>query len=271
MIILLKNLPLTAVLAACLTAALTLSPAAAQTPRKAKPDSAAAARQNAIADSNLQAAKSSLEAIEASPQITRRQLSATVDADVLRGYKALQLNQFAQAREAYSQALTRNATQRDALLGIAYAHQALGDTAQATSTLRRLVELYPRDSEAMSALFLIGGGDAQIEESRLKQLLDRSERPAALHYALGVLYFDQNRAGEAERAFDRAVQLDPEQPDYAYNLALALDRLGRIRDAARQYVAALNLANNTNAAFSRDVARARLRVLTTTADTVKQP
>lgn len=246
-----------------------------QTPRKTQvktqsKSSAAAVQQNIIIDSNLQTAKNTAEALEASPQITRRQLSAVVDADVLRGYKALQLNQFAQAREAYSQALTRSATQRDALLGIAYAHHALGDTAQAVATLRRLVELYPRDSDAMSALFLIGGGDAQTEESRLKQLLERSERPAALHYALGVLYFDQNRAGEAERAFDRAVQLEPEQPDYAYNLALSLDRLGRAREAARQYVAALNLANNTSAAFSRDIARARLRVLTAT-DSTKQP
>jgi Flp pilus assembly protein TadD len=186
-----------------------------------------------------------------------------VDPDVQRGYKALQQNQFGQAREAYSQALTRNPTQRDALLGIAYAHHALGNTEQALSTLRRLVDLYPRDSDAMSAIYLISGGDLQVEETRFKQLLERSEAPAALHYTLGVLYFDQNRFGEAERAFSRASSIAPDQPDYAYNLALALDRLGRARDAARQYVVALNLANLSNAVFSRDLARARLKILTT--------
>jgi Flp pilus assembly protein TadD len=210
----------------------------------------------------MQLARNALEKIEAQPIITRRQLLATVDPEVMRGYTALQQNQFSQAREAYSQVLTKNATQRDALLGIAYAHHALGDTAQAMSTLRRLIELYPRDSDASSALYLIGGGDPQAEESRFKQLLERSEHPATLHYALGVLYFEQARYGEAERSFARAASMDPDQPDYAYNLALSLDRLGKIREAARQYVSALNLANQASAVFSRDLARARLRALT---------
>ncbi len=197
-------------------------------------------------------------------QIQRGTLKASVDADVMRGYKALSQNQFSQAREAYSQVLSSNPTQRDALLGIAYAHQALGNTDQAVSTLRRLVELYPRDSDGMSALYLIGGGDLVAEETRFKQLLDRSEYPAAVHYTLGVIYFEQRRFGEAERAFSRASSLSPTQPDYAYNLALALDQLGRSRDAARQYVVALNLANQTSAVFSRDLARARLKILTAT-------
>lgn len=198
------------------------------------------------------------------PRITRGQLAAAVDADILRGYKALQQNQFGQAREAYSQALGRSPTQRDALLGIAYAHHALGSTEQALSTLRRLVELYPRDSNAISAIYLISGGDIQAEETRFKQLLERSEHPAALHYTLGVLYYDQSRFGEAERAFSRAAAIEPDQPDYAYNLALSLDRLGRAREAARQYVVALNLANQKNAVFSRDLARSRLKILTAT-------
>lgn len=214
---------------------------------------------------SLQSAKAAIEQVEPLPHITRRQSNVVVDPEVMRGYAALQQNQFSQAREAYSQVLTKNPTQRDALLGIAYAHHALGDTAQALSTLRRLIELYPRDSDASSALYLIGGGDPLAEETRFKQLLERSERPAILHYALGVLYFEQSRYGEAERSFYKAVSMDPDQPDYAYNLALSMDRLGRVRDAARQYVSALNLANQASSVFSRDVARSRLRALTTAA------
>jgi tetratricopeptide (TPR) repeat protein len=234
----------------------------AQTTRRQKQTTKTSTQQQAIVESNIQVAKDAFDKIEAAPHITRRQLIAAVDPEVLRGYTALQQNQFSQAREAYSQVLAKNATHRDALLGIAYAHHALGDTAQAMSTLRRLIELYPRDSDASSALYLIGGGDPQIEESRLKQLLERGERPAILHYALGVLYFEQTRYGEAERSFAKAVSMDPDQPDYAYNLALSLDRLGRIREAARQYVVALNLANQASAVFSRDIARTRLRALT---------
>ncbi len=199
---------------------------------------------------------------EAEPKITRRQSSDEVDADLMRGYTALQKNQLIQAREAYAQVLLRSPTQRDALLGMAYTHYGLGDTTQALATLRRLIELYPRDGDAASALFLIGGGEAQVQESNLKLLLERSERPAPLYHALGVLYFDQNRFGEAERAFDRALSINPAQADYAFNLALSLDRLGRRREAAQKYVLALNLASQSSAAFNSSVARARLRVLT---------
>jgi Flp pilus assembly protein TadD len=244
------------VLIALLTFALTC---AAQNNRTAEE---MAAKKAVAASSNQKTSQAPAEQTETQLLIQRGTLKASVDADVMRGYKALSQNQFSQAREAYSQVLTSNPTQRDALLGIAYAHQALGNTDQALSTLRRLVELYPRDSDGMSALYLIGGGDLVAEETRFKQLLDRSEHPAAVHYTLGVIYFEQRRFGEAERAFSRASSLSPTQPDYAYNLALALDQLGRSRDAARQYVVALNLANQTSAIFSRDLARARLRILT---------
>ena len=222
----------------------------------------AIAKKNPAANNTPRPTLNQAELVDSQLQIQRNTLRPSVDADIMRGYQALGQNQFAQAREAYSQALTRNPTQRDALLGIAYVHQALGNTDQAISTLRRLVELYPRDSDGMSALYLIGGGDLITEETRFKQLLERSEHPAAVHYTLGVLYYEQNRFGEAERAFSRATSLSPMQPDYAYNLALALDRIGRSREAARQYVVALNLANQTSAVFSRDLARARLRILT---------
>ena len=147
---------------------------------------------------NQRAAPAPTEQTEAQLQIQRGTLKASVDADVMRGYKALGQNQFSQAREAYSQVLASNPTQRDALLGIAYAHQALGNTDQALSTLRRLIELYPRDSDGMSALYLIGGGDLVAEETRFKQLLDRTEYPASVHYTLGVIYFEQRRFGEAD-------------------------------------------------------------------------
>jgi Flp pilus assembly protein TadD len=203
-----------------------------------------------------------LAPVEAIPIITRSQVSAVIDADVLRGYKALQNNQFSDARQAYVLVLSRQASHRDALLGLAYAQYGLGDIAQATGLLKRMMELYPRDSEALSALYLISGGDPAQQESLLMQHLSRAEHPAPLLYALGVLYYDQQRYGEAHRVFSRAFSIEPTQPDYAFNLALSLDRLGQAREAARQYVLALNLANERNAVFSRDIARSRVRVLT---------
>jgi hypothetical protein len=45
-------------------------------------------------------------------------------------------------------------------------------------------------------------------------------------------------------------------------LAVSLDKLGSSREAAKKYVLALNLSNEIAASFNRDIARLRLRVLT---------
>jgi tetratricopeptide (TPR) repeat protein len=61
--------------------------------------------------------------------------------------------------------------------------------------------------------------------------------------------------------FERALSQNPGDPDYHYNLALTLDRLGESRRAIRAYVDALNLSSQRAASFSRDEARARARTL----------
>jgi tetratricopeptide (TPR) repeat protein len=197
-------------------------------------------------------------------RITKRTQAAQVDPDVDKGYRALLAGEYSQAKEFYLLALRRDNGSRDAIIGMAHALHALGDTTTAVSALRRLVDLYPRDAEGIAALSLLGasgGANTTDVESRLKYQAERSSRPAPLLYALGVQYADQNRWGEAKLMFERAVSQNPSDPDYHYNLALTLDRMGESQRALRAYVEALNLSAQRAASFSRDEARARARVL----------
>jgi len=198
-------------------------------------------------------------------RITRRKPAPVVDADVKRGYEALQAGRYGEARSAYEQALKGDGALRDALIGLAWALEGLEDHHGAQAALRRLLELYPRDAEALAAQYLIGGGVPADAAARFKQLAERSERNAPLHFVLGVIQAEQNRWAEARLSFERAVALEPGQPDYLYNLALSLDRLGQGPEAMREYVKALNISFRQPAGFNQEAVRSRLRALAASA------
>lgn len=205
-------------------------------------------------------AQASAASREPDIRITRRKPAPLVDIDVKRGYEALQAGRYGEARGAYEQALKRDGALRDALIGLAWSLEGLEDHQGAQAALRRLLELYPRDAEALAAQYLIGGGNPG-DAARFRQLAERSERNAPLHFALGVIHAEQGRWGEARLAFERAATLEPGQPDYLYNFALSLDRLGQGPEAMRQYVKALNLSFRQPAAFNQEAVRNRLRAL----------
>ena len=199
-------------------------------------------------------------------RISKNSRVPVLDPDIQLGYEALQQFNVAKARQSYLAALQRDGSQRDALLGLLHASHAMGDDVMgdnvtALNALKRLRELYPRDAYALAAAYLITGSGAAETESRFKSLIDHVENSAPLYYALGILYADQGRLGEAHIALDQAVSRSNHQPDYVFNLAVVLDRMGHSASAAKQYVRALNLSNEQPAAFSRDVARSRAKVL----------
>ncbi len=63
---------------------------------------------------------------------------------------------------------------------------------------------------------------------------------------------------QAQAHWFAAVAAAPMQPDYHFNLAVTLDRLGETILAARQYAEALQLAETAGARFDRTAARRRL-------------
>jgi tetratricopeptide (TPR) repeat protein len=54
-----------------------------------------------------------------------------------------------------------------------------------------------------------------------------------LHYNLGVVLEDLDRAADAAAAYEAALRIDPDLADGLYNLALLDEKLGRRRDAIR--------------------------------------
>ncbi|MCS7100510.1 MAG: tetratricopeptide repeat protein, partial [Burkholderiaceae bacterium] len=87
-----------------------------------------------------------------------------------------------------------------------------------------------------------------------------ARRPDApsLHAALGRLLASEERWSEARQAFESAYALAPQRADYAFNLAVASDRLGEVARARTLYERAAQLAERESAA-GIDVEAARRR------------
>jgi tetratricopeptide (TPR) repeat protein len=127
------------------------------------------------------------------------------------------------------------------VLGQAAIATVRGNAEQAARLYGHALELDPRNTTAQAGLIsIIGQADPQLSESRLKQLLAR-EPSGFLYFALGNLYAKQSLWPQAQQAYYQAYQLQPDSPDYAYNLAVGLEHLGQSKIALNYYRRALEL------------------------------
>jgi tetratricopeptide (TPR) repeat protein len=183
----------------------------------------------------------------------------SVDPLVEQAYQAFQRNDLAAARESYQRALAREPTNRDALLGLAAIDVRNRQLSSAEARYLKLLELDPRDSHAVASLITLRGQlDPVASESRLKTLIATQPEAALLHFSLGNQYAQQSRWTEAQSAYFKAYSVDPENADYAFNLAVSLDQLHQGKLALEYYRRALALTEKRAASFTP--AQARLRV-----------
>jgi Flp pilus assembly protein TadD len=182
-----------------------------------------------------------------------------VDPLVEQAYQAFQRNDLAVARDGYQRALAREPTNRDALLGLAAIDVRSGQLNSAEARYLKLLEIDPRDSHAVASLISLRGQlDPVASESRLKSLIASQPEAALLHFSLGNQYAQQSRWSEAQAAYFKAHSVDPENADYAFNLAVSLDQLHQGKLALEYYQRALALTDKRAASFAP--AQARLRV-----------
>ncbi|HET9735029.1 MAG TPA: tetratricopeptide repeat protein [Burkholderiales bacterium] len=182
---------------------------------------------------------------------------------VAAGYAAYQEGKLEAARNEYQLALREEPGNRDALLGLAALDMREQRYESADALYRQVLRTDPRDAYAHAGLLALRGQgiDPVTTESRLKTLLAAEPESAVLNFALGNQYAQQARWAEAQQAYFKAVAAEPENPDYAYNLAVSLEHLRQAGPARDYYRRALALAEGRNASFDRAAAQARVQQL----------
>jgi Tfp pilus assembly protein PilF len=233
-----------------------IQPVRPRQPRQAAAPAAGVSVQRAAAGP---AAPSAPVAAQENPPIAVNARVMSVDPFVEQGYQAFQRNDLAAARDSYQKALAREPYNRDALLGLAAIDVRSGQLETAEARYLRVLEADPRDSQAVAALVSLRGRlDPVASESRLKTLIANQPDVSQLHFSLGNQYAQQSRWSEAQSAYFKAYSLDPENADFAFNLAVSLDQLRQKKPALEYYQRALSLTAKRPASF--DSAQARTRV-----------
>ncbi|HEU4645250.1 MAG TPA: tetratricopeptide repeat protein [Burkholderiales bacterium] len=182
---------------------------------------------------------------------------------VAAGYAAYQAGDLERARAEYGRALRDDPANRDALLGQAAIETRALRYDAARGIYRRLLLADPRDPYAHAALLALPAAqpDPVAAESRLKGLLAGGAEEGVLHFALGNQFAQQARWGEAQRSYARAAAMDPENPDYAYNVAISHEHLRQPQAALEHYQRALSLGLRRTSNFDPSTAQARVQQL----------
>jgi len=177
-------------------------------------------------------------------------------------YEALQRRDLDRARTLYESVTAADDRNVDALLGLAATAWQQGQADRAADHYYRVLQLDPQNAAAQAGLIgLSGQVDPVASETRLKQLITRD--PSALLYAaLGHLYASQAQWSNAQQAYFQAHQLEPANPDFAYNLAVGLEHVGQRNIAVGYYRKALDLARSRGrAGFDPEQVAARVAKL----------
>ncbi|MEK6244321.1 MAG: tetratricopeptide repeat protein [Pseudomonadota bacterium] len=188
---------------------------------------------------------------------------AQIHPQVNAGYTAYQAGDLAKARADYQQVLREEPANRDALLGLAAVEMRAQRYDLSDAYYQRILRADPRDPHAQAGLLALRSQqlDPVLVESRVKSLLAADREANVLYFTLGNQYAQQGRWAEAQQAYFKAFATDPDNADYAFNLAVSLDQLRQPKLALEYYRRALALAEKRAANFAPEVARTRVQQL----------
>ena len=185
-----------------------------------------------------------------------------IPAEVSSGYEALRTGDLATARRQYQAALAVDPRNLDALLGLATTEARDLNRPAAIGHYRRALEVDPRNATALAGLAALADqGRGESLEPQLLADIQRYPAQPALRVALGNVYAAQGRWSDAQAAYFEAHRLDPANADVAFNLAVALDQLGKSKLAATFYRRALEAARGQPAQFDPAAATRRAQEL----------
>lgn len=192
-------------------------------------------------------------------RIRKSPVKAVVNPLSVSGYQAMQSRNLAVAQKNYGHLLKRDPQNREALLGLAAIAQKRGRTALAERYYNRVLEIDPEDPDATASL--VNLRNPADGESRLKVLLRDSPNSGALYFSLGNRYASQSLWADAQQAYFNAFASEPDNPDFAFNLAISLDHLDQGKLALEYYQRALRLSNKGFPGFDPAVAANRIHEL----------
>ena len=186
---------------------------------------------------------------------------ADKDVWLKQAYQAYQRGDDEAALLKYNQVLDIDPENRNALLARAAIAIQNGDSVSAIKDYQTLLVANPKDSLAMSSLISTTSISPQKSETQLKLMIRDEPDSPYLNFVLANIYGTQNRWQEAQSLYFKALENNPNDPNYAYNLAVSLEHIEKPKVAISYYEKALLNMDRGLATFNKDVVDRRLEVL----------
>ena len=165
------------------------------------------------------------------------------------------------AMTRYNQVLEIDPGNRNALLARAAINVQNNNGNAAIKDYQTLLLHNPKDSLAMTSLITVANYSPLETESQLKLMIRDEPNSPYLNFALANAYGAQNRWQEAQGYYFKALENNPGDPNYAYNLAVSLEHIAQPVAAVAYYRRALDNIDNGLATFSREVVSQRMETL----------
>ena len=210
------------------------------------------------------AANSANADVDAPPQpfqLTSKNTVMERDKLLEQAYAAYQQGDNATALAKYNQVLAEDGDNRNALLARAAINAQNNNIAASIRDYQKLLLANPKDSLAMSSLISVANISPQKSESQLKHMIRDEPDSPYLNFALANVYGAQNRWREAQSHYFIALENNPTDPNYAYNLAVSLEHIAQPKAAIIYYQRALENLNHGPATFNKAVVDQRLEIL----------
>jgi|GEM_PF-2916463 len=195
--------------------------------------------------------------------LRRRQQGDELHRHLLQAYQSYHAGQLDDANTQYQHILNQAPENTDALQGLAAIAWQRQQWALAHSYYQQLLQYQPDDPSALAAVAQLSATAHStslppIEIETLRQWSQSAPNNAAIQFALANKLAQQQQWREAQSHYFAALSLDKTHPDYAYNLAISLEHLGKRQAAQAMYQKAITLSASRTAHF--DVVSTQQRI-----------
>lgn len=194
-------------------------------------------------------------------KIEVRKATVNVNEYLEQGYDNLVNGKIAIAEGYYRQALDVDPANPSAQQGLATVYQKAGKADDAQALYAEILSKDPENREALNNFMALISNKAPEEAAtELEKMEQKNPDFSPIPAQLGVVYNKMNLHEKAAEKLARALDLEPKNVAYKYNLAVTMDLLGKKEEAADLYLSLVQDYNN-GATLPGDVQEIRNRAI----------
>src|ERR1041385_4836273 len=169
--------------------------------------------------------------------------------DLSKGQKALKKGDYPTAEKIFRDLLIKKPRDSEARLGLSFALLKQRNLQGAYDNAARVIMIEPLSARAHALLgaSILGAGEFRLSVEEFRTALSLDDKEALAIAGLAMVDFYENRVASCLAGLRRAVNLDPDEPDYVFNLGQAAARNEPYKEAADSAERFLLIAHKTDA------------------------